>query len=45
MSVFIFSKALQWAGLESLLCQFWLLDLMFDTPGLEERNTSKIVWN
>lgn len=31
---FTFSKDVQWAGLESLLGQFWTLSLMFDSPAL-----------
>lgn len=35
MPSFLFSKAFQWAGLESLTGWFWASNLMFDTPGLE----------
>lgn len=31
-----FSKAVQWAGLQSLLGRFWPLGLGFDTLGLRE---------
>lgn len=34
MTSFIFSKAVQQAGLESLWGRFWLPAFMFDTPAL-----------
>lgn len=33
---FTFSKAIYWAGLESLPGRFWPLGFMFDTPALED---------